>query len=59
MPNDEHGHLHCVACGETWEIDAREAASLVAAVAEARQFRVELSHLSIAGRCSRCVAAEG
>ena len=59
MPNDEHGHLHCVACGETWEIDAGEAASLVAAVAEARRFRVELSHLSIAGRCARCVAAEG
>jgi Fur family ferric uptake transcriptional regulator len=58
MPNDEHGHLHCVGCGKTWEIDAGEAASLVAAVAEARRFRVELSHLSIAGRCSRCVAAE-
>jgi Fur family ferric uptake transcriptional regulator len=58
MPNDEHGHLHCVGCGETWEIDAGEAASLVAAVAERRRFRVELSHLSIAGRCARCVAAE-
>ncbi len=58
MPNDEHGHLHCVGCGETWEIDAGEAASLVAAVAQARRFRVELSHLSIAGRCARCVAAE-
>ena len=59
MPNDEHGHLHCVACGETWEIDAGEAASLVGAVAEARRFRVELAHLSIAGRCASCVAAEG
>jgi Fur family ferric uptake transcriptional regulator len=59
MPNDEHGHLHCIGCGETREIDADEAASLVAAVAEARQFRVELSHLSIAGRCSRCAAAQG
>ena len=58
MPNDEHGHLHCVGCGETWEIDGGEAASLVAAVAQARRFRVELSHLSIAGRCARCVAAE-
>jgi Fur family ferric uptake transcriptional regulator len=58
MPNDEHGHLHCVGCGETWEIDAGEAASLVAAVAEERRFRVDLSHLSIAGRCARCVAAE-
>ena len=59
MPNVDHGHLHCVGCGETWEIDAGEAASLVAAVAEARRFRVDLSHLSIAGRCARCIAAEG
>jgi Fur family ferric uptake transcriptional regulator len=57
MPNGEHGHLHCIDCGETWEIDAGEAASLVAAVSETRQFRVELSHLSIAGRCSRCAAS--
>jgi Fur family ferric uptake transcriptional regulator len=58
MPNDEHGHLHCIGCGETWEIDANEAASLVGAVADARRFRVDLSHLSIAGRCAGCVAAE-
>jgi Fur family ferric uptake transcriptional regulator len=58
MPSGEHGHLHCIGCGETWEIDAGEAASLVAAVSEARKFRVELSHLSIAGRCSRCAAVE-
>jgi Fur family transcriptional regulator, ferric uptake regulator len=57
MPSDEHGHLHCIVCGETWEIDADEAASLVGAVAAARRFRVDLSHLSIAGRCSTCQAA--
>jgi Fur family transcriptional regulator, ferric uptake regulator len=54
LPQDEHGHLHCVGCGETWEIDSAEAASLLGAVAAARQFRVDLSHLSIAGRCASC-----
>jgi Fur family ferric uptake transcriptional regulator len=58
MPSDVHGHLHCIGCGETWEIDAEEAASLVGAVAAARRFRVDLSHLSIAGRCATCAAAD-
>ena len=58
MPNDEHGHLHCIGCGQTWEIDAAEAGSLVGAVAAARRFRVDLSHLSIAGHCSDCAARE-
>ena len=59
LPAAVHGHLHCISCHTTWEIDADEAASLVAAVADARRFRVDLTHLSIAGRCARCVAAEG
>ena len=54
LPHAEHGHLHCIACGETWEIGAEEAASLVAAVSAERRFRVDLSHLSIAGRCAAC-----
>lgn len=57
-PTDEHGHLHCIGCGESWEIDATEAAGLVAAVAEGRGFKVDLSHLSIAGRCRSCAAAD-
>lgn len=59
MPDDEHGHLHCIDCGGTWEIDVGEAASLVAAVAAARRFKVDLSHLSIAGRCSTCADGDG
>jgi Fur family ferric uptake transcriptional regulator len=59
MPADVHGHLHCVGCGETWEIDAGEAASLVATVADARRFRVDLTHLSISGRCEGCQSATG
>ena len=58
MPTEVHGHLHCVGCGETWEIDAGEAASLVSAVADARRFRVDLTHLSISGRCASCASAE-
>ena len=54
LPHAEHGHLHCIGCGETWEIGAEEAASLVSAVSAARRFRVDLSHLSIAGRCAAC-----
>lgn len=59
LPRDDHGHLHCVDCGETWEIDAAEAASLVEMVAAARDFRVDLSHLSIAGRCASCAQRSG
>jgi len=54
LPIEEHGHLHCVACGGTWEIDADEAAALVASVRSSRGFAVDLSHLSIAGRCAGC-----
>jgi Fur family ferric uptake transcriptional regulator len=56
MPADEHGHLHCTSCGETWEIGPQEAASLVAAVVAERRFTVDLTHLSIAGRCAACAA---
>ena len=57
LPNDDHGHLHCIGCGQTWEIDTAEAASLVDAVAASRRFSVDLSHLSIAGRCAACAGA--
>jgi Fur family ferric uptake transcriptional regulator len=57
LPSDDHGHLHCIGCGQTWEIDAAEAASLVGAVAAARRFSVDLSHLSIAGRCATCAGS--
>ncbi len=53
-PTAAHGHLHCIGCGTTWEIGADEASSLVATLARRRAFTVDLSHLSIAGRCSDC-----
>jgi Fur family ferric uptake transcriptional regulator len=58
LPSDEHGHLRCIGCGQTWEVAADEAETLVAAVAAARRFSVDLSHLSIVGRCAACQAAD-
>jgi Fur family ferric uptake transcriptional regulator len=55
LPGQEHGHLRCTECGGTWEIDAREAASLVRSLGSVRGFAVDLSHLSIIGRCAGCL----
>jgi Fur family ferric uptake transcriptional regulator len=55
LPSAIHGHLHCNGCGTTWEIDADEARSLVDALEHRRAFAVDVSHLSIAGRCAECV----
>ena len=56
-PVAAHGHLHCIGCGTTWEIGSDEAASLVQTLERQRAFAVDLSHLSIAGRCADCLAA--
>jgi Fur family ferric uptake transcriptional regulator len=57
LPAADHGHLHCRECRQTWEIDATEAAALVAAMSAERGFRVDLSHLSVSGVCRDCSAA--
>jgi Fur family ferric uptake transcriptional regulator len=57
LPTAAHGHLHCIGCETTWEIDADEAAALVETLARRRDFALDLSHLSIAGRCAACTAA--
>ncbi len=56
LPVADHGHLHCLGCGASWEIGEREARTLVSALERERGFRVELSHLSVAGRCRSCSA---
>lgn len=53
-PTAEHGHLHCNRCHGAWEIGADEARSLTGSLEASRGFRVELSHLSIAGVCAGC-----
>ena len=57
LPEREHGHLHCSSCGSMWELDAAEAAGLLAALRADRGFEVDLSHVTIVGRCAACAAA--
>ena len=54
LPAREHGHLTCRGCGVTWEIDGAEGAALVDALRTSRGFAIDLSHLSIVGRCRTC-----
>jgi Fur family ferric uptake transcriptional regulator len=53
----EHGHLHCTSCGASWEVDAAEAAAVIDAFAAGRGFAVDLSHLTLVGRCGACRSA--
>lgn len=53
-PGPEHGHLHCDRCGSVEEIRSDEAAALVALLDGTRAFTVDLSHVTIVGRCARC-----
>jgi Fur family ferric uptake transcriptional regulator len=57
LPQAEHGHLRCEVCGGTWEIDAAEAEVLTRALADAKGFAVDLSHLTVVGRCRGCAGA--
>ena len=54
LPDAEHGHLECLGCGTTWEIPESEARSLVQVIERGRGFAVDVTHLSIAGRCEAC-----
>jgi Fur family ferric uptake transcriptional regulator len=58
LPTTDHGHLHCERCGGAWEIGADEAAALVGALHASRGFAVDLSHVTIVGRCRACSEAE-
>jgi len=57
-PADEHGHLHCDACGGQWELSASEAGEFVAHIERHRGFSVDLSHLTLVGRCPDCAAGQ-
>ena len=58
LPEREHGHLHCASCGQVWELDADEAASIVRSLRRDRGFEVDLSHVTVVGRCADCAAAD-
>jgi Fur family ferric uptake transcriptional regulator len=58
LPVDEHGHLYCSSCGRGWELTPSEAGELVDALARERGFQVDLSHVTVVGRCLDCVGSE-
>jgi Fur family ferric uptake transcriptional regulator len=53
-PSSDHGHLHCEGCGASWEIAADDAVATIDSFRERRGFAVNLSHLTVVGRCAAC-----
>jgi Fur family ferric uptake transcriptional regulator len=53
-PDTEHGHLYCADCGGRWEIRAGEADTIVSTFRRADAFEVDLSHVTVVGRCAAC-----
>jgi Fur family transcriptional regulator, ferric uptake regulator len=56
-PTVEHGHLHCADCGASWEIASAEADALRQAFEQTHGFEVDLSHVTVVGRCRACRSA--
>ena len=54
LPEQVHGHLHCVGCGTTWEIRPKTGSLIVDALAADLGFAVDLSHVTISGHCQGC-----
>jgi Fur family ferric uptake transcriptional regulator len=51
-----HGHLVCQRCGRTEDFDPFMAQGLAEQVAERHGYQVSLSHLTLRGLCSDCIA---
>ena len=56
LPTEDHGHLHCRACGSSWEISTSEADAIAGLLDTGRAFAVDRSHITISGRCATCAA---
>jgi Fur family transcriptional regulator, ferric uptake regulator len=55
-PAESHGHLHCASCGSSWEISPADAAATVREFRDRLGFEIDLSHLSVGGRCATCMS---
>ncbi|HEX2142591.1 MAG TPA: Fur family transcriptional regulator [Candidatus Limnocylindria bacterium] len=53
-PDAEHGHLYCAECGGHWEIASTEADGIVNAFRDSTGFEVDVSHVTVVGRCASC-----
>ena len=59
LPETEHGHLYCSRCGAQWDLAADDPAvvAAVGAFALERGFAVDVSHITMIGRCRACQTA--
>jgi Fur family ferric uptake transcriptional regulator len=57
LPSSEHAHLQCEGCGRSWEVEPSETSAFVRRLERSRGFRVDVGHLTIAGRCEDCAGA--
>jgi Fur family ferric uptake transcriptional regulator len=57
LPTAAHGHLHCRACGGSWEIEPTEADAIAEILEAQRSFTLDRSHITITGLCSGCAGA--
>jgi len=58
LPRAEHGHLYCRDCGREWDLEGEDpaVAETVHAFAARRGFEIDVSHLTLSGRCAGCLA---
>jgi Fur family ferric uptake transcriptional regulator len=56
LPTVAHGHLYCAGCGGQWELTTQDADVAVAFAAFERErgFELDVSHLTLVGRCADC-----
>jgi Fur family ferric uptake transcriptional regulator len=54
LPDAEHGHLECRACGGTWELEPADAAAVVKSIRTRFGFVPDVGHLTISGLCAGC-----
>jgi Fur family ferric uptake transcriptional regulator len=53
-PDAVHGHVYCADCGARSEIRAAQADAIVTAFRAADGFEVDLTHVTVVGRCASC-----
>lgn len=58
-PTAEHGHLYCSACGGRWEITSAAARRIIDTLRDEQGFEIDLSHVTVVGRCPSCQASGG
>jgi Fur family ferric uptake transcriptional regulator len=57
LPERDHGHLNCAACGATWEIGPARGAAVAEALRAEDGFEVDIGHVTLVGRCRECAAS--